>query len=285
MSEPTECSFAASELSAASECLVCGASAAHRVELVAADGVPHAESSLPLCEAHHQEEAARWVRVTLVGGSTKLLPVVAAWGAARWIDAPQAAVIALAVVIGGVLAGGEWWAMARLHPRARLVGREGQALRLEVDGKPPPALTAGGPPPRRVRSLLDRTRPRAAVSLLVVAAAALVAGWQWSQRRPTLWVHNPAEGPASVTLQGQTHTLAPGESLALSPGVGRHQVTVIAPSQRMELPIDLQPASPMLLATEPSCYAIGVPMATTMQAEGQLFTLGTGEWRPVTCGE
>jgi hypothetical protein len=272
-------------LASAGQCVLCGASCTHRVDLVRADGASDVESSLPLCEDDHAREARRRVQVTLVVGSAKLVPIVAAWLLARRDGLDWAACIGVATLGAALLAVAERALLAWLHPRVRVEATASGELVLEVDSSTTPSLSRGGPSPRRSRALLDRSRPRLAVTFLVLAATALVAGWQWSLSRPPLWLHNPGTSDATVEIGDTAYPLGPGEQRLLHPLVGQYEAVVRTPTQQLQLSLPIQPMQMLLLATEPACYAIERAQGAELRASGQLFTLETGHWRRETCEE
>lgn len=245
--------------------------------------MPRCESSLPLCAAHHAAEARRGVQVTLILGVAKFLPIIAAWGLARTAGVPLFGAVSGAVVTAGLLGLVERVSLARLHPPARVEAVHAATISLSLAAEGRPDLSPGGPASRLAPALVDRSSPRAAVTALVAAAAALVAGWQWSQCHPSLWLHNPSDEPTEVRIDEGAYPLEPHTSLELRLLIGRHQASVRSSSQRLELPLEVQPGVSLLLATAPDCFAIGLHDGGELEARGQLFSLETGGWRHAPC--
>lgn len=265
-------------------CLTCGQRATRRVDATVADHVHVDHPTLPLCESHAKQDSRRFVTATVVGGVAKFTPLVAGYSLGRYADITMGLAMALTLGVAGLSFAIERALAPRIRPLCKIVAREDDHVTIEVIGEPPADFLPGGPPTRPGNRVVDRTEGRVILTGSLALIAALVAGWQWTQARPLLWLHNPTTAPATVTIDGDAHTLTADAKLGLRLRAAKHQVVIRTANQTLELPLLNSWGTPMLLATEPACYAIGQTIATTMHAEGQLFTLGDGAWRQVACG-
>ncbi|MCO4743389.1 MAG: hypothetical protein KC912_01285 [Proteobacteria bacterium] len=266
-------------------CLVCGEPSTDRVDATVADHVNVPSPTLPLCDAHSKQDRSRFVSATILGVTTKLAPLVVAYVVGRYADVPMAAAIAAAVAAAALAYAVELALRAQVRPLCILTAFEDGEVEVDVLGQPPATLPKGGPAVRSGSALVDRTTGRLGLAVPIAAIAALVAGWQWTQSRPVVWLDNPTDQQAAVSIDGVTHTLEAGASTSVRLALGRHAVQIQTESQHMDLPLEVSWGASMLLATEPACYAIDQQLASSMATEGQLFTLGTGDWRRIACSE
>jgi hypothetical protein len=281
----TRQTYALRALSESGMCLVCGGPATERTDATVADHVQVAGATVPLCDAHRKQDRTRFVGATITGVFAKLTPLIVAMLVGRMLDVPFWPAIGTTLAAAASAFAVERALRPSLRPLCIITARDADEAEIDIVGTPPKELKPGGPATRTGNPLVDRTSGRLGLAGLLAAIALIVTGWQWTQSRPAVWIDNPTDRQATVSIDGEAHAVEARETLELPVRIGRHAVVITTQSQQMELPLEVSWGAPMLLATEPACYGIGQQLASTMHARGQLFTLGSGEWRRVACSE